>query len=298
MIKLRMRLRGFQEPDTGSDFEGHVEPGEYRVEELRKNFPGADTDYARIVAPALSAGDTWICTRWKQQRYADLLAGGAAAPAPEPDFGNDELAIPESVLVELLPRFREFTYDIDEARYPFEIPGVRVPQAPPTTNNCCTFVEALLARAWADARPQAFTWSAARHRQMMIVSNDDFYSPVTAAVESGMALAVEDPHGTPRPWTVVQGWRNQWRSGHTFIIVDRHEATDRVLTLESNSAFGLDGVGCRALGNLRDLPGGRPPARWWENERLWTWERVHTIYRFLQQGVLKVTDRRWSREAA
>jgi hypothetical protein len=95
----------------------------------------------------------------------------------------------------------------------------------------------------------------------------------------------------------VQGWRNQWRSGHTFIIVDHDEATDHVLTLESNSAFGLDGVGCRKLGNLRDLPGGRPPTRWWEDERLWTWERVHTVYRFLRQGNLKVTDHSWSRDA-
>ena len=36
MVNLRMRLRGFQEPSTRSDFEGHVEPGKYRVEEYPK----------------------------------------------------------------------------------------------------------------------------------------------------------------------------------------------------------------------------------------------------------------------
>jgi len=141
-----------------------------------------------------------------------------------------------------------------------------------------------------------FGWASERHRQMMIMSSDDFFSPVTAAVQSGMAEAVADPDVPPHPWTIVQGWRLQWRNGHTFILLDHDQATDRVLTLESNSAYGLDGVGCRKLGNLRDLPDGKPPTRWWENDKLWTWQDMCTRYRFRQQARLKVRDRSWTRE--
>jgi hypothetical protein len=128
---------------------------------------------------------------------------------------------------------------------------------------------------------------------MMILSNDDFFSPVTAAIESNMAVAVPEPDTPPHPWTVIQGWRRQWRSGHTFIIVDHHEQTDRVLTLESNRAYKLNGVGIRAIGNIRDI-GGLPPEAWWEREDLWTWERMRSTYRYRQQAWLKVKDRTWS----
>jgi hypothetical protein len=128
---------------------------------------------------------------------------------------------------------------------------------------------------------------------MMIMSADDFYSPVTACVGAQMADAVPDPGGAPHPWTLVQGWRHQWRNGHTLIIVDHHVETDRILALESNSGYRLDGVGFRALGSLRDL-NGTPPADWWDDSRSWIWERFCSTYRFRRQAALKVTNRSFS----
>jgi len=293
LASLRLRLKGFLEPDVKSDFEGYLAPGKYKVLEYRENFPDADTDYALLVAPALGAGDTWICARWKQERYADVEDSAAPSPPTSRSFEDEPMATPEAALIGLLASFHDFTYDRDEARYPFALPGVNVPQSPPNSNNCCTFVEALLVRGWADVHGGDFAWNAERHRQMMINSNDDFFSPVTAAVESGMAAVVHDPDAAPHPWTLLQAWRFQWRGGHTFIIVDHHPATDRVLTLESNSAYRLDGVGFRMIGNLRDQANGDPPPSWWNNEALWTWDRVRTTYRFRQQAWLKVTGRSW-----
>ena len=60
-----MRLKGFQEPDTGSQFEGYLESGKYLVLEVKKDFPTRDTDYVRVLAPGLGASDTWICARWR-----------------------------------------------------------------------------------------------------------------------------------------------------------------------------------------------------------------------------------------
>lgn len=293
IAKLRLRLKGFVKPSSKSQVEGFLEPGNYIIKDFLENQPpDDDTDYALVLAPALGAGDTWICTRWKNQRYADIVE----APKLVVDhrrFETDDFAISEAALIDRLVAFKNFIYDLDEARYPYKLPGVHLPQEPPSSNNCCTFVEALLVRAWADAYSRRFRWSSIRHGQMMIFSNDDFFSPVTAVVEEKMAVAVQDPDTPPHPWTLIQGWRRQWRSGHTFLIVDHHGPTDRVLTLESNSSYKLNGVGFRAIGNLRDLE-VQPPANWWEIEDLWTWERLCSTYRYRQQASLKVKDRNWS----
>jgi hypothetical protein len=289
---IEKRLPGFLDADTSSQIEGYLEPGCYDVEEeLKDQGAGKDTDYARVTAPALGAGDTWICTRWRDERYAALEDGVIAAPPSVDRFVGDPLAISESALIDLLPSFHAFRYDLDEAFYPAPLEGARVPLAPPYTNNCCTFVEALVVQAWQKVHPETLQWSAARHRQMMIMSRDDFFSPVTAVVEAGIgvALRAQDP---PAPWTLIQGWREQWSKGHTFLIVAHHQETDRVLTLESNAGYELDGVGYRKLGNLRDLPA--PPPQWWQNENLWTWKKTRSVYRFNQRAALKVTDRSWA----
>jgi hypothetical protein len=288
---LHMRLKGFEESDTTSQVEGFLDPGKYVIEEYLQNHPNQDTDYALVQAPALGAEDTWICTRWKDQNYADISDEPEVSIERLP-FDDDPLAIREEALVNLLPQFEDFIYDLDEARYPFDLPGVRLPQAPPYSNNCCTFVEALLVRAWADVHAD-FEWNRARHGQMMILSNDDYFSPVTAVIESQMGIVVPDPDTSPHPWTVIQGWRRQWRDGHTFIVVDHHEPTDRILTLESNSSYRLNGVGFRMIGNIKDF-GCRPPDTWWMREDLWEWKKVQSTYLYRQQAWLKVKDRSFS----
>ena len=208
-------------------------------------------------------------------------------------FSTAPLAVDEERLTSLLPTFAEYRYELTEPRYPWRLPGVVFPLAPPAVNNCCTFVEALTVKAFSDAHGPCFEWDLHRHRQMMVESDEDPFSPVTATVESGMGIPAPSPDTPPHPWTLVQGWRNPWRSGHTFLVVDHHVPTDKVLMLESTKAFGLDGVGYRGLGNLRDQ-GLTPPARWWEHPEVWTWGRVCTTYLFRQQAWLKVRQRRLS----
>jgi hypothetical protein len=290
IARLPIRLRGFVLPDTTSQFEGYVEPGDYHVLEEK---PGTDSDYARLEVPTLGANDTWICTRWRTQKYAEILDVPAPPAAKRLSFQDEPLAVSEDRLVALLADFQDFRYDYDDGRYPWPLPGVKLPLAPPKTNNCCTFVEALTVKAFSEAHGAAFEWDARRHRQMMISSNEDYFSPVSAAVESGMAVAVLSHDAPPHPWTLIQGWRQQWRGGHTFLIVDHHAATDKVLILESNSAYGLDGVGYREIGTLRDK-GIKPPAQWWTLPKVWTWRQVCSTYRFHEQAWLKVKDRKLS----
>lgn len=283
------RLKGFVSPDTASQFEGYVDPGRYEVLEQKVNYPNSDTDYVRISAPFLGANDTWLCLRWKQQSYgtlANVTPPARTIPTAEADY------LPESALIDELPSFFQYTYDFDHAYYPVPLNNVRVPLAPPETNNCCTFVEALIVQAW-QKNSASFSWSAERHRQMMIMSEEDYFSPITALVEADIAVFVPDPETRPSPWTVIQGWRHKWRGGHTFIIVDYDPETDHVLTLESNNAYKLNGVGFREIGNLRDV-GGRPPLHWAHTPRLWTWNGIMATYRFREQATLKVRDYQWA----
>ena len=286
--RITTTLKGFEQASTKSEFEGWVEPGKYLIKEVRKDYPNVNTDYVSIEIPSFGDGDTWICTRWKDRNYA-FIEKGKTRKADALDFGTDALSIDEAALTGLLPEFYDFTYDFDRARYPFPIEGFNAPMAPPATNNCCTFVEAIVAKAWENATE--LEWDKESHRQMMIMSRDDYFSPITCLVNRHIAESVPDDDQSPHPWTVIQGWRKQWTSGHTFIIVDHHEETDRVMTLESNSAYKLNGVGFRMMGNVKDIV--KPPAKWWENEDLWTWERIKSVYRYRQQCILKIKNREW-----
>lgn len=137
---------------------------------------------------------------------------------------------------------------------------------------------------------------------MMIFSTDDYFSPVTAALQNGMGEEVDDVDAAPLPWTFVQGWKSRqiegvpgskWSGGHTFIIVDHHAETDKVLTLESNKAFGLNGVGFRKLGMASTL-NHLPPKDWWTLPGVWTWEQIKNSYKARAMATLKVKDRSWS----
>ncbi len=66
--------------------------------------------------------------------------------------------VTESALIGLLPAFSDYTYDRHEPRYPYEIPGISSSLVePPKANNCCTFVEALLVKAWLDVHGDDFS---------------------------------------------------------------------------------------------------------------------------------------------
>ncbi len=214
-------------------------------------------------------------------------------------------AVPEAALIGLLNHFRGYEYSLGDARYPYPLSGVPgTPLEPPKTNNCCTFVEALLVRAWSDVHGSAFQWSAERHRQMMIVSTADMFSPVTAIVEAGMGEAIADADALPEPWTIVQGWRRSgetddaWGGGHTFLILDSHPDTRRVLSLESNKAYRMNGPGFRMHGDLDAFEDQHPGSRWWENEAVWTWEKFRHTYPHMKLAKLDVEDVKWVASSA
>ncbi|MEP1032416.1 hypothetical protein [Ekhidna sp.] len=283
-LNLRRSLKAYALPDTSSESVAMLLEGKYELIERKSDYPTADTDYAHIKTK--ESQEVWICYRWKDHIYADV----EEVSLDLTDFTLDQNAIDESHLTDLLPSFSEFTYHLRTATYPFNLEGVNVPQAPPASNNCCTFVEAITVKAWQNSYSD-FRWNNKKHGQMMIFSVEDYFSPVTCLVESEMAIAINDQDAIPHKWSVIQGWRKEWSGGHTFIILDHHKETDRILTLESNKAFGLNGVGYRMLGNFRDI--NKPSSDWWTESKLPTWEKIKNTYKFRRQCVLKVKNVNW-----
>jgi hypothetical protein len=290
---LLRELNCYEKADTSLDPLGRLPAGSYEVIRARPNYPDPNTDFVLLSVPDLPSKRAWICSRWMKRTYA-VVREMREAEGPEP--------IPESALVRLLPEFRGYGYDLHRPRYPYSLPGI--PDSllePPAANNCCTFVEALLVKAWRDVRGSAFRWTRTRHNQMMITDITDPFSPITCVVQAGMGAAVRSPDLLPEPWTIAQAWRRGpdgggWSGGHTFLVLDTDLDTQRVLTLESNDYYGMDGPGFRGLGDLDDFPGQHPGARWRDRGGLWTWSHFRQVYPYMKLAKLAVSDVRWIAE--
>ncbi len=333
-LRLTMKLRTFERPDTASKQTGSLNEGDYRVFEILRNV--GDADYVRVQSEGLPGGEGWVCARSKESHYALLHESvekeGAATTNAQGEYSVDvsdkrlyrlrfvianffdaeserlspprkdvevELeaapnSVKESYLIDRIDDFKNFSYSRHGGRYPYELPGVGIQQAPPRQNNCSTMVEGLAIKAWKDARGDDFTWSLAKHDRMMITSTDDYFSPVTETVASGLGIEI-DADDLPPPWTLVQGWKTQWTGGHNFFIVDVHPDTERILTLESNSAYEMDGPGFRMLGDIDDFENFNPGKDWWKDAKLWTWEKFKETYLHRKMARLKVHDLRWVR---
>lgn len=217
-----------------------------------------------------------------------------------PPLVSDEMTIKESILVTRLKYFTGYGYDLTKGvSYPWPLPGIEVTlglKAPKI--NCCTFIEALLVKAWEDVVQDRLKWNMKRHRQMMIHDKEDLFSPITAVIEEGMALPHEALDTMPPPWTLVQGWRDlrEMKGGHTFLIAAERNGV--VLTLEANASYGLSGIGFRGLGNAEAF-GFKPPPDWWRNPglwkdgKMWTWQDIRRAYPALKLARLKVKDLQW-----
>lgn len=217
----------------------------------------------------------------------------------------------ETQITGLLPDWYGYKYAYP-VRYPYSaLAGFSVTQASSSAQKktvCCPFIEGIVVKAW-DNSHASFIWDSTKHDQFMVSDvRNDKYSPITALIEKGIAEEV-DSDEVPPDWTVVQGWKDDPNktnssgnyvytippntnlpSGHTYIIITVHEGTGRVLTLEATNYSTHDGPCHRKLG---DLGSYTPGADWWNNENLWTWERIKNNHKFRRMARLKVNNIHW-----
>jgi hypothetical protein len=283
VVATAVPLKAFAEPSSTARVEAKLPVGRYVVAGDAV-VSGNDT-WMPIASAQIADGSSWLCVRSGYVVYARVV-DAAYAPAPRVDYGNDAAAVDEKELVKTLATFAGWGYDRQGPRYPGNIGTVKLPHAPPNVNNCCTFVEALVAGTF--TRVHDVAWTDVEHAQLMIDSDDDPFSPVTALVHSGIAVpGPDDDLAPPAPWTVVQGWKSRWQNGHTFVVVDHHWETDKVLVLESNCTSELNGVGWRGLGRL----GAVDLDHWWQKPGVWTWARVTSSFPLRHRCELRVKSR-------
>jgi len=171
--------------------------------------------------------------------------------------------IPVHALLDNVKHFEGWRYVNGNGHYPNQLPGVKLPRPPPRNTDCCCFAEYVIVKAAVD-HVEGFTWNLDRHKQMMIMGRDRF-SPVAAMVESGVG---EEFEGIPTTWTLCQGWRDGWRSGHTFIVAEGGPSiVDPCLIVDA----GLSGIGFRRKGGHRAVA---HPGEHWRRYTNWTWEKI------------------------
>ncbi len=86
------------------------------------------------------------------------------------------------------------------------------------------------------------------------------------ALEWGIASTRPGEEG---PWLVQYFSDPKTFKGHSLLVVAWDKETDKILTLEANKAYGLNGVGWGEIGNLRDVMCPGPD---WTDKVTQTWE--------------------------
>jgi hypothetical protein len=203
---------------------------------------------------------------------------------------------------------------------------------------CNSFTQALITEAWFRKYPQ-LRWSLDNWRGFIIENvwdeaNDtvgfDPFGPMTETLRGDgkitMAVLADISDNMPPPkWSLIQGW-STWAptsadneraddgtiAGHSFIIIDHQRSSDKILTLEANSAYSLNGVGMRSIGNIngQKVNGIITPKkdRLWLEKAVVTWQATKQTYsahsdaghnpnnKVNPVGIvrLKVYDLRWS----
>jgi hypothetical protein len=258
----------------------------------------------RIVGPGLEHVDgflDWVIPWFSNPnefRTIMLLGGGMIPIRLDLYILNRQVwNVTERSIVDLLPAFQAFTYNKNNAKYPYELVGAGVNNPIGTANDCCTFVEGLLIRAWQLKYGTLFSWTLAKHNLMMVIPEDppDYFSPVTTLVNQGIAHQLGSDE-FPKDWTVVQGWVSisPLTGGHTFIVLRAHPGSGRVLILESNTAAsGLNGPGFRGLGRLDSMTDCCPGNEWWNNPNAPTWAAIKEKFPNRRMAYLNVKGRTW-----
>ena len=271
-VIVRQPIPVFAEPDTASPkVAERLLVGRYPADRV------AEEGESRFVH---LPGRGWICRSWKNHRYATLEDSSAF--------------LPEAVLIDGLQSFVGWEYSLKEPRYPYQLGSFKLKEAPPNATNCVCFTEALLIKAWQKQFP-SFPWVKSDHDLFMVPENRR-YGSVDVTVSAGLGVQQRSPRALPAPWTLVQGWTSSGR-GHSFFVLDRDEATERVLTLESSKWNQITGVGYREIGDLHECGEDlHPGSDWHVGTQVWSWASIKRTFVKRRMATLRVRDIRWIAE--
>ncbi len=191
-----------------------------------------------------------------------LTSDGIVGPATWAALQADERGpIDFQAVADLLPQLTTQRYTLHGAQYPSNPPGIKLKNIGTETTNC-TVTAWLLGWAFAGVSFTKAQWS------LWMVSSAD-QGNVPTVPNWGPRVAIEWGAATTAPGDgpyLIQYFTET--GGHSLIVVAYDEETDKILTLESNSAYGLDGCGWGEIGNLRDVSNPGPD---WTKKVTQTW---------------------------
>lgn len=202
------------------------------------------------------------------QKKNNLQPDGVCGPntwnaleSSDKQYSPDEM-VDWSRVVELLPNFYKQRYQLSGAQCPSNPPGMSLRNIGDETTNCVQFTAWLVSNVFAGVKFSSQQW------KKWMVSGDYTGSPPIVpnwgprvALEWG--VATQSP--TNGPWLIQYFTKS---GGHSLIVVKHDPETDKILTLESTDAYGVDGAGWAQIGNLKDHLN---PGKNWTEKVTQTW---------------------------
>jgi len=188
---------------------------------------------------------------------ADGVVGSAtwAALDAKPALGPVDwyLSIP------LLKKMLNQQYQLSKAQCPSQPLGVSVKRIGEETTNCVLF------SAWFLCHMFDRPFTSGQWSQWMVSSGEDNYHVPAYGPRVCIDWGVATTAPSKGPW-LVQYFTDS--GGHSMIVLCHDAETDKILTLESNSAFKLNGCGWGDIGNLRSVFNPGPS---WKDKVTQTW---------------------------
>lgn len=198
----------------------------------------------------------------------------AALEAPPADEEPTEPGItwsderPWSDFVPLLGPAMGATYSLTGAQLPKFPPGVTFLSSKflgESYSNCSMFTAYFLGNGFGGpfTKDQWMEWQVAKGTDQTVYRG---YGP-SVACEWGVG-EMTPANAVPKNGVYLIQSFSTWPKGHSWIVIDYDEDTDKILTLESNgTSSGINGVGFGSLGPIRSTN-----AHDWKNRVTMTWE--------------------------
>ena len=224
--------------------------------------------FGPISADGIFGGGTEAAVK-RAQTALGVAADGIVGPATMAALQGSEGApqalthIEMEAIVALFPQVAKQTYDLTGGQTPVQPNGVRLSSSVvgDETINCTQFTTFLVSQAF-KTRWTSDQWArwqnTGRQQPTKDVPN---YGP-RVALDWGVATTAPGPGAWLIQYFTETG-------GHSLIVLAHDPESDKILTLESNSYYGIDGVGWGGIGNLRDVPN---PGADWQSKTTQTWK--------------------------
>jgi hypothetical protein len=212
----------------------------------------------------------------------DIDEGAEDDAAAVAQAGPEDSMLSWKTFVPLLEKAKPAHYKLKGAQF------VTIPKGAPSSqrknqgtkySNCVLFTAYLIPIAFDKAFDQSKS-SRQYYRWMNIALGDRYPRGFKDMQQYGVTVVGEWGVGEvmPRGAKPVEGvyllQTLTAAGGHSWIILDYDLETDKILTLESNKGFGLDGVGFATLGNYRDVvKEGGTALRNWKQTVTQTWTK-------------------------